>query len=309
MPHRTFRWLLTAVLVFGGFVAGGYFYLRLSLPQTEGELQIAGLDGPVEVLRDAHGIPHIFARSERDAQFALGFVHAQDRLWQLEMNRRIASGRLAEILGPAALDTDRFLRTIGIRRVAEANLRQVDAETKKLFGAYAAGINAFLGTKPVLPLEFWILGVQPESWSEVDSAAWGKMLAWDLGGNWRAELLRLQLAPRLATSMMQELFPPYPGDAPLELPNLREFYRVMEKEPPQISTIDSLGGASNSWVVSGARTASGKPLLANDPHLGLSAPGIDTLVKALTAEPDVTVTVVAPAENQSGSGAKTTLEH
>jgi penicillin amidase len=266
--------LLTAVLVFGGFVASGYFYLRLSLPQTEGELQIAGLEGPVEVLRDAHGIPHIFARSERDAQFALGFVHAQDRLWQLEMNRRIASGRLAEILGPAALDTDRFLRTIGIRRVAEANLRHVDAETKKLFGAYAAGINAFLHTKPVLPLEFWILGVQPEPWTEVDSAAWGKMLAWDLGGNWRAELLRLQLAPRLATSMIQELFPPYPGDASPQLPNLRDFYRVMEKEPAQISTIDSLGGASNSWVVSGARTASGKPLLANDPHLGLSAPNI-----------------------------------
>jgi len=265
---------LIAILVLAGTLVACFFYLRLSLPQTKGELAIAGLDAPVEILRDPHGMPHIFARSERDAQFALGFVHAQDRLWQLEMNRRIASGRLAEILGPAALDTDRFLRTIGIRRVADANLRHVDAETKTLFGAYAAGINAFLHTKPVLPLEFWMLGVQPEPWSEVDSAAWGKMLAWDLGGNWRAELLRLQLAPRLATSMMQELFPPYPGDALPRLPNLRDFYRVIEKEPAQISTIDSLGGASNSWVVSGARTASGKPLLANDPHLGLSAPNI-----------------------------------
>jgi len=266
--------LLIAVLVLGETVLGGYFYLRLSLPETEGEFTIAGLDSPVEILRDAHGIPHIFARSERDAQFALGFVHAQDRLWQLEMNRRIASGRLAEILGPAALDTDRFLRTVGIRRVAEANLQRVDAESKKLFGAYAAGVNAFLRTKPVLPLEFWILDVQPEPWSEVDSAAWGKMLAWDLGGNWRAELLRLQLAPRLATSMIEEFLPPYPGDSSPQLPNLRDFYRVLEKEPAQVSALDSLGGASNSWVVSGARTASGKPLLANDPHLGLSAPNI-----------------------------------
>ena len=274
MPHRTIRWLLTAVLVLGGAALGGYFYLRLSLPKLAGELQIAGLDAPVEILRDAHGVPHIFARSERDAQFALGFVHAQDRLWQLEMNRRIASGRLAEILGPAALDTDRFLRTVGVRRVAEANLRHLDAESRKLLAAYAAGVNSFLRTKPVLPLEFWILGVKPEPWSEVDTAAWAKMLSWDLGGNWRSELLRLQLAPRLATSMIQELFPPYPGDKSPELPNLRELYRVLEKEPAQVSALDWLGGASNSWVVSGARTASGKPLLANDPHLGLSAPNI-----------------------------------
>jgi len=253
---------------------GGYFYMRLSLPQTAGEIEVAGIDGAVEILRDAHGIPHIFARSERDAQFALGFVHAQDRLWQLEMNRRIASGRIAEILGAAALDTDKFLRTVGIRRVAEANLRHADAESRKLLSAYAAGVNAFLHTKPVLPLEFWVLGVQPEPWSELDSAAWAKMLAWDLGGSWRSELLRLQLAPRLATSMIQEFFPPYPGEAQPKLPNLRELYRVLEKEPAQVSALDSLGGASNSWVVSGARTLSGKPLLANDPHLGLSAPNI-----------------------------------
>ena len=130
MPHRTFRWLLLAVLILGGVAAGGYFYARLSLPQIEGEIAVAGLEAPVEVLRDAHGIPHIFARSERDAQFALGFVHAQDRLWQLEMNRRIASGRLAEVLGAAALDTDRFMRTIGIRRVAEANVRHLDAASE-----------------------------------------------------------------------------------------------------------------------------------------------------------------------------------
>ena len=275
MPHRTFRWLLFAVLILGGVAAGGYFYARLSLPQIEGEIAVAGLEAPVEVLRDAHGIPHIFARSERDAQFALGFVHAQDRLWQLEMNRRIASGRLAEVLGAAALDTDRFMRTIGIRRVAEANVRHLDAASAKLLGAYAAGVNAFLRSKPVLPLEFWILRDEPEAWSVVDSAAWGKMLAWELGGNWRSELLRLQLASRLSTSSIEELFAPYPGEALPQLPNLRELYRTLEKEPTQVSSADpSAGGASNSWVVSGARSASGKPVMANDPHLGLTAPNI-----------------------------------
>ncbi|HYL88101.1 MAG TPA: penicillin acylase family protein [Burkholderiales bacterium] len=274
MPHRTFRWLFAAALLLVALAGASYLYLRLSLPQTDGAIEVAGIEAQVEILRDAHGVPHIFAHSERDAQFALGFVHAQDRLWQLEMNRRIASGRLAEVLGPAALDTDRFLRTIGIWRVAEANLRHLDADSRRLLDAYAAGVNAYLRSKPVLPPEFWILGVQPEAWSAIDSAAWAKMLAWDLGNNWRTELLRLQLAPRLSTSMIEEFFPPYPGETSPKLPNLRELYRVLEKEPAQVSAIDSLGGASNSWVVSGRRSATGKPLLANDPHLGLSAPNI-----------------------------------
>src|SRR2546430_4543076 len=138
---------------------------------------------------------------------------------------------MAEVLGAAALDTDRFLRTLGIRRVAEANVRHLDIESRQLLGAYAAGVNAFLQSKPVLPPEFWILRITPEPWSEVDSAAWAKMMAWDLGGNWRSELLRLQLAPRLPSSAIQEFLPPYPGDAPLQLPDLREFFSVLGKEP------------------------------------------------------------------------------
>jgi penicillin amidase len=266
--------LFAAFVLVGCVALGAYFYLRLSLPQVAGEIEVAGLAAPVEVLRDAHGIPHIFARSESDAQFALGFVHAQDRLWQLEMNRRIGSGRMAEVLGAAALDADRFLRTLGIRRVAEANVRHLDAESRQLLGAYAAGVNAFLQSKPVLPPEFWILRVAPEPWSDVDCAAWAKMMAWDLGGNWRSELLRLQLAPRLPTSAIAEFLPPYPGDAAPELPDLRQFYGVLQMEPAQVSAADSSGGASNSWAVSGARSASGKPLLANDPHLGLTAPNV-----------------------------------
>jgi penicillin amidase len=274
VPHRAFRGLLTALIVVGSALLGGYFYLRLSLPQVSGEIKVAGLQAPVEVLRDAHGIPHIFASSERDAQFALGFVHAQDRLWQLEMNRRIGSGRMAEVLGPAALDTDRFLRTLGIRRVAAANVGALDADSRKMLAAYAAGVNAFLVERPVLPPEFWLLRVTPEPWSEVDSAVWARMMAWDLGGNWRSELLRLQLASRLPTAAIQELLPPYPGDAAPQLPDLRQFYGVLEKEPAQLSAAEMRGGASNSWVVSGSRSLSGKPLLANDPHLGLTAPNI-----------------------------------
>ncbi|TMH65149.1 MAG: penicillin acylase family protein, partial [Betaproteobacteria bacterium] len=157
---------------------------------------------------------------------------------------------------------------------AEANVRHLDVESRQLLGAYAAGVNAFLQSKPVLPPEFWILRVTPEPWSEVDSAAWAKMMAWDLGGNWRSELLRLQLASRLPTAAIQEFLPPYPGDASPELPDLRQFYGVLQKEPAQVSAAESMAGASNSWAVSGAHSTSGKPLLANDPHLGLTAPNV-----------------------------------
>ena len=249
-----------ALLFVAAAAAGAFVFLRFSLPQTSGEIHVAGLAMPVEILRDSHGVPHIFAQSEADAQFALGFVHAQDRLWQIEMNRRIAAGRLAEVLGPEALDADRFLRTLGVRRVAEANVRYLDGESRRLLAAYAAGVNAFLATKPVLPPEFFFLGVIPEPWSEIDSAGWAKMMAWDLGGNWRSELLRLQLSRTLSTAAIQEFLPPYPGDAAVELPELRAFYGAT--------------GGSNSWAVSGAQTSSGKPLLANDPHLGLAAPGV-----------------------------------
>ena len=261
--------------------AAAYLFLRQSLPKPTGEIALQGVSAPIEVLRDRHGVPHIYARTIEDAHFALGFVHAQDRLWQMEMSRRIGSGRLAEILGPNALEADRFMRTLGFRRVAEANLPRYDAETRRILEAYAAGVNAYLARKRVLPPEFWILGVTPESWTPVDSIVWTKVMAWDLGGNWRSELLRMRLSRTLALERIQELLPPYPGDAPAPIADLKALYSGLEKKPPlpQVfsqqsgSDPDFLGG-SNSWAVSGERSRSGKPLLAADPHLGLTAPPV-----------------------------------
>jgi penicillin amidase len=251
---------------------GGFVYLRQSLPAWEGETRAAGLAARVEILRDRFGVPHIFAQSERDAYFALGFVHAQDRLWQMEMNRRVGAGRLAEALGERALEADRFLRTLGVRRAAQANLAHLDEHTHQQLDAYAAGVNAFLATKPVLPPEFLITRVTPEAWSPADSLTWLKMMAWDLGGNWRNELLRMRLAKTLPLSRIQEFLPPYPGDAPLPIRDLRELYQ--DKQPPRVAETGTapISGASNSWVV--AKGASGKPLLASDPHLGLTVPPV-----------------------------------
>jgi penicillin amidase len=290
------RSILYILLLASLIAAGGYLWLRRSLPQTEGNVTVSGLAGGVEILRDAYGIPHIFASTIDDAHFALGYVHAQDRLWQMEMSRRVAAGRLSEILGPGALESDRFLRTLGVRRVAEANLGHFDAETRRLLDAYAAGVNAFIAGAPVLPPEFWLTRSSPEPWSAADSVAWVKMMAWDLGTNWRSELLRMQLAKTLPMTRIHEFLPPYPGDPVPEIADLRQLYPGLEKEPIKLSEIrgqsknsaESLSAipwwnsysdpdfvaGSNSWAVSGARSASGRPLLANDPHLGLSAPPV-----------------------------------
>src|SRR5688572_16505317 len=273
------RSILYILLLASLIAAGGYLWLRRSLPQTEGNVTVSGLAGGVEILRDAYGIPHIFASTIDDAYFALGYVHAQDRLWQMEMNRRIATGRLSEILGPGALESDRFLRTLGLRRVAEANLKHFDAETRRVLDAYSGGVNAFLAASPVLPPEFWLLRVSPEPWSPADSVGWMKMMAWDLGGNWRSELLRMQLAKTLPMARIHEFLPPYPGDPTTEIPDLRQLYPGIEKQPVGVSdrgqtpnsadvvqlrsgSDPDLAAGSNSWAVSGARSASGKPLLA-----------------------------------------------
>jgi len=265
-----------AVLLATVLAGGAWLWLRLSLPKTRGNIPLAGLAAPVEVLRDRYGIPHLFAARPEDAVYALGYVHAQDRLWQMEMSRRVAAGRLSEVVGASALETDRFLRTLGVRRSAEANLRTLDAETRRLLEAYAAGVNAFLGSAPVLPPEFWLTGVRPEPWSPIDSISWVKMMAWDLGGNWRSELLRMRLAKTLPMARIHQLLPPYPGEPVPAIADLKELYAALEREAVQLAAFapDNEGIGSNNWVVSGERSESGKPLLANDPHLGLTAPPV-----------------------------------
>ena len=260
-----------------------FWYRSAVMPQIDGKITLAGPKASVDIVRDAEGIPHIFAKSQGDAYFALGFVHAQDRLWQLELNRRIAAGRMAEILGPNAVDTDRFLRTLGVRRNAEAILANLAPETRAILDAYAAGINAYLATKPTaLPPEFLITGTPlPAPWQPADSIGWQTMMAWDLGGNWTQELLRMRLSQRLTLDQINEFLPPYPGDAVLQTQDYTKLYRELSGTTQQLAAVAAIapssyveGMGSNNWVVSGALSTSGKPLLANDPHLGLSAPAL-----------------------------------
>nr|WP_316639513.1 penicillin acylase family protein [uncultured Roseateles sp.] len=280
------RWLRRlAVVVLAlllGLALAFWGYSRQVLPQTEGVLTVAGLKAAVTIERDAQGIPSIKAGSMEDLVFGLGFVHAQDRLWQLDTHKRIGSGRLAEAFGDAALESDRFLRALGVRRAAAAQWALASPESRALLTAYAAGVNRYvrshLGARPP---EFLILGLQPEDWEPVDSLAWSIMMAWDLGGNWTTELQRMRLALKLPVERINELIPPYPGDKPLATADYAALYRglsvdgelghqALNSAPP--SGIEGVG--SNNWVVHGSHTVSGKPLLANDPHLKLSAPAL-----------------------------------
>lgn len=278
------KWIALSLLAALLLLAAGLFWYRsASQPQIDGSLRLPGLSAAVDVVRDAAGVPHIYAQSADDAYFALGFVHAQDRLWQLELNRRIPAGRMAEILGAKALPTDRFLRTLGVRRNAEQIFARLAPETRGMLQSYANGINAFLAARrSPLPPEFVLTGTAaPERWQPVDSLGWQTMMAWDLGANWTQELLRMRLAQRLSLAQINEFLAPYPGDAPLATRDYTPFYRQLAGTSRQLEALAQIappsyveGMGSNNWAVAGNRAVGGKPLLANDPHLGLAAPSL-----------------------------------
>lgn len=265
-------------------------YLGRASPTHQGSLVAEGLGGPVRVERDAHGIPHVQAGSISDLAYAMGFSHAQDRGWQLELQRRVGQGRLAEALGAPALETDRFLRALGVHRAAAAQWAWVqqhgNPEARDALRAYARGVNAGWRSQ-ARPPEMLILGLAFEEWTPVDSMAWALMMAWDLGTNWNQELLRLRLALQLPGASLQQLhalLPPYPGDAYPALADAPALYRSLglgaaaDPALERLQTAAPLSGVegrgSNNWAVAAARSRSGQPLLANDPHLGLQTPSL-----------------------------------
>ena len=288
MIGRWIRRLFTLVLLLVVAAAlAAWVYTQRVLPTTSGTLALPGARAPLQILRDANGIPTIRAASPRDAMYGLGVAHAQDRLWQMETHRRIGAGRLAEAFGEAALDTDRFLRTLGVRRVAAAQWAAASPASREALQAYADGVNAVITSLKARPPEFVILGLQPEAWTPEDSLAWAIMMAWDLGANWNTELIRLRLALKMPKARIDQLLPPYPGDAVPDTLDYAAFYRGLKLDGQQALAEPALlrllaaapesgleGTGSNSWVLAGSRTTTGKPLLANDPHLKLSTPAL-----------------------------------
>lgn len=291
--------VLVVVLAMAGGGYGAWSTVR-AMPAHSGELRLPFLDREVTVYRDAFGIPTIVASSTRDLRRAQGFVHAQDRFYQMDVNRLTGAGRLAELFGPEQLEQDRFLRTMGWERVARQELELLEPETVEALQDYADGVNAYLDqrTPTQLGLEYAVLGIQrpgyePEPWEPAHSLSFLRLMSWDLRGNVDEELERVALADELEPKLLEALYPPYPEDTPVIVgdtgpppPNLRD----MAWDPAQLAALDQVaagihavdrlrgpqpeGVGSNSWVVSGAHTESGWPLLANDPHLDIGMPSI-----------------------------------
>lgn len=290
--------ILVGLLIAG---AGGFLWLRTSLPQLSGTVTVAGLGRDAEILYDSAGIPHIAAATPEDAYFALGFAHAGDRLFQMDLMRRSGAGRLSEIVGPATVGLDSTMRTLGIYALAEETYRRLPADAQRFTEAYAAGVNAFLTTHPgALPPEFIALGYRPEPWRPADCFVWARLMALRLAGNWRTEALRAALAGRLSAAQIDDLWPagdgatpPTVGASTAPMPGGARFaslfggpLRDLPRDLRQVS-------ASNSWAVAGRLTASGKPLLANDPHLGYEAPGLWYPVRLTAPGLDLTGATVA----------------
>ncbi|MFP5342882.1 MAG: penicillin acylase family protein [Candidatus Limnocylindria bacterium] len=301
------------VVLVAGLGALAYVTGR-ALPQVSGTIRIAGLQGEVTVHRDIDGIAHIAAGTPHDLFLAQGYVHAQERMWQMEVWRHIGAGRLAELFGPDQLDTDRFIRTLGWRRAAERDLASIGPDARAALDAYAAGVNAWLdANRDQLGLAYLVIGVEPEPWTVLDTLTWGKVQAWNLGGNMESEVFRMLADARLADpARTDQLFPPYrdgapvitPGDAQADdrtgdassdgagpstaVPALtaaeatawRDVARLSGRalELAGLDLADGLasdgGIGSNGWVVGPGRSLTGGALLANDPHLGISMPSI-----------------------------------
>lgn len=312
--------LVLIVLIVG---VGVLVTVRGSFPRTRGTLTVKGLNEPVEVLRDRFGVPHIRARNMHDMYFAQGYVTSQDRFWQMELWRRIGSGRLSELFGKATLGTDIYLRTVGFRRIADQDYAAMGQEARDVFQAYADGVNAYILSRPPrkLSLEFALLKLQGvpfkvEPWVPQNSLTWLKLMSQDLGGNMRREMYTIDLIQKLGLSLTRDFFSVYrAGDMPFivsdaELrPSLLKHVasgaaraEVMVTASPvypsptadQLAALTGVttrlvggydpgaslalgtgaGIGSNNWVIGGSRTLSGKPLLANDPHLGIQMPSI-----------------------------------
>lgn len=274
---------IVAVLLLVGVVGFSYWQVQRALPTINGTVTFRGLSAPVTVTRDAFGVPHIVAANEKDLYAAQGYVHAQDRLFQMFLFRAVAQGRVAELLSgsPAAADADKFFRTVGFHRAAVEELKVLPANVRAVLDAYSSGVNEFLHThRDALPLEFTLLGAGVEDWQPVDTLAFGKLQAWDLSQDWAHELVVADLQDKLGAEQAAKLVREYPADAPVTVPGensgsgtrLVEAYN--EKVRPWLINPQTEGLGSNNWVVDGAKSATGKPLLANDPHLGVRNPSV-----------------------------------
>jgi penicillin G amidase len=266
--------VLLVLLMFTGITGTVY----LTQPKDHDQGRIPKLDAAVNVTFDADGIPRIHAATQIDAAAALGYIHARDRMFSMELMRRAASGRLSELLGTATLPTDRFMRTLGLRQAAAMEWAGLPPEPRAMLEAYARGVNAYIADHGRFTAPQFIVYGTPERWTPIDSLLWGKTMALYLSGNWRSELARAALAAQVPPSKINQLWPPQTNVSSAAEAAVDPRYAalagrlnaILPKFPDSFTLPDT---ASNEWAVDGKHSVTGAPLLAGDPHLGYSEPG------------------------------------
>ena len=286
-----FRWLLRIVsAVLGLSLLAGlvlYWFLSRSLVDYAEDFTLPGLDAPVEIVRNNDSVPHIFGASDHDVYYALGFAHAQDRLWQMTMLRRTAQGRLSEIFGARTLPVDELLRRLDLYGLALRSVKAQDAETLAALQAYSDGVNAWIGqvntgARGRGAPEFWLFSPEISAWAPADSIAILKLMALQLSSHAGNEVLRAQLSLLLPPERLADILPEDPGTGTAALPDYSQLIPgVLPSMPVKTAALPfdpvppmGLAGASNAWAAEARRSAAGGALLANDPHLGLTAPTI-----------------------------------
>lgn len=265
-------------------IAGGYIFynmLRSSLPEYDGRITSSSIKNNIEVYRDSLAIPYIIAESDEDAAFALGYVHAQERLFQMDLARRAAAGRLSEIFGEQTIAFDKMFLTMGIKNVAYENLKQTSPEVKEILQAYADGVNQYIeDARGKYPIEFDVLGYDPYKWQPVHSLMIVRMIAWELNISWWTDITFSRLVQKLGEEKVKEILPAYPQNAPYIIPSQLKNISVIpsglmdtDKAFRKFMKMDGTHLGSNNWIINDSLSASGKPIIANDPHLGYSMPG------------------------------------
>ncbi|GGA92790.1 penicillin acylase [Brucella endophytica] len=300
---KVLLWLLFFLVPLALLAAAAFFvWIGRSVTRPDGEAQLEGLTAPVTIVRDRNDVPHISGASLPDVAMALGFVHAQERLWQMEVARMAAQGRLSELFGETTVGTDIFLRTLDLHGAAAQSLNALTQSDRAVIEAYAKGINAFIDA-PGRPFaskyspEFVILSHKPAPWRPADVVAAVKMMSLSLGANMAQEIERLKFARLgMTDAEIDDLLPPLKADNPPPLPDLKNLLGLASgpidaaslAEEQRFAAIDALmgKGASNNWVLSGDKTETGKPILANDPHLEFSAPSLWYLAHLQVKTPD-----------------------
>jgi penicillin amidase len=263
-----------------------FFVLRWlvikSFPTVDGSLTVSGLQDQVTVYRDEYGVPHIFAGNEHDLLFTQGYVHAQDRLWQMDLSRRAGEGRLSEIFGPSTIKFDKLLRTVGFRRIALRLEQNLHPESRAILQAYCDGVNEFIRThKGKYPIEFDMLNYAPEEWTPLHSLLIARLMAWELNISWYTDIMLGELILAVGEEKAKEIFPTYPENAPVIVPKELRTSMITDRLS-DVQDIDRelrllLGSTgthigSNSWVIGPEKSLTGKALLANDPHLAFASP-------------------------------------